>query len=69
MAAAKIRDRSIPIAEFEMPLSEVLALLLPPGQVLLGDNWTIYTTGDTVTLTRVREGVPNPWQGQGQGPP
>jgi hypothetical protein len=59
MAAAKIRDRSIPIAEFEMPLADALALLLPPGQVQPGDTWTIHTTGPVVTLTRERAAVPN----------
>lgn len=59
MAATKVRDRSIPIAEFEMPLSAALALLLPPNQVLPGDNWSIHTTGDVVTLSRTRAEVPN----------
>lgn len=59
MPANKVRDRSIPIAEFEMPLSEALALLLPPGQVQQGDNWQIHTTGNVVTLTRERASVPN----------
>lgn len=59
MAAAKIRDRSIPIAEFEMPLADALALLLPPGQVQQGDDWSISVAGDTLRLTRERAGTPN----------
>lgn len=60
MAAAKVRDRNIPIAEFELNLSDALSLLLPPGQILPGDNWSIYTTGDTVTITRTRASTQNP---------
>lgn len=67
MPAAKTRDNSHPIAEFEMPLSEALALLLPPGQVQSGDNWQIHTTGAVVTLTRQRAAVPNQGQGGAQG--
>lgn len=60
MAATKVRDRSIPLAEFEMPLADALVLLLPPGQVQQGDNWQIHQTGNIVTLTRERASVPNP---------
>lgn len=59
MAAAKIRDRNIPIADFEMPLSDALALLLSPSEVQGGDNWHIQTVGDRLVFTRERAAIPN----------
>lgn len=47
-----------------MPLSEALALLLPPGQTQQGDDWSMQIVGSVLRLTRERASVPN--QGQGQ---
>ena len=67
MAAAKVRDRSIPIAEFEMPLADALALLLPPGQVQQGDVWIVTSAGDTLELQRIRAEAPNQGGNGAQG--
>lgn len=68
MAAAKIRDRNIPVAEFEMPLADALELLLLPSEIRAGDNWHIQTVGDRLVFTRERAAIPNAaGASQGQG--
>jgi hypothetical protein len=66
MPVTKTRDFNLPIAEFDMPLSEALAILLSPTEIRVGDSWSIQTLGDRLVFTRKRAVIPN--NGNGQGP-
>jgi hypothetical protein len=59
MAAAKIRDRSTPVADFEMTLDEALIALLPANERRAGDDWVLQVIGDKLLITRTRQSVPN----------
>lgn len=66
MALNKIRDASLPVAQFNMPLSEALALLIPPNERgNPNETWHLQVVGNTLFLTRERAEIPNGAQGQG----
>ena len=65
--ATKVRDRSIPIADYTMPLAEALAVLLPPGEFRLGDVWSLSVSGDTLEFQRVGPEVANQGSNGAQG--
>jgi hypothetical protein len=64
MPVTKTRDVNLPMAEFDMPLSEALIILLPASELRAGDNWSIHTLGNRLVFTRQRAAIPN----NGQGP-
>lgn len=64
MAATKRRDVQHPQADFDMLLSEALALLLDANDVLPNDRWHFQVDGDFLKITRSRAPID-----RGNGPP
>ena len=56
--ARKKRDRKFPQAEFEILLTDAVALLIRANQIAAGDRWQFRTEdrieGETLVITRTR---------------
>ncbi len=60
MAAARQRGQRVDDDEFEVPLADALAALLPNGQVTPGAAWYFVVDGATLRIVRSVRSTPNP---------